>query len=89
METGRGVTGNEAIPARYSPFFFKEIPINSVNKDMLMTVDGIGPALADKIIDYRQRFGLFSTSTDLQNIQGIGPLRAARLSTALRFDEAP
>ena len=64
------------------------MPINSADKDMLMTVDGIGPALADDIIAYRRQFGPFTSSRDLLNLPGIGPKRAAKFAAAFTFTEA-
>ncbi len=63
------------------------MPINSANKEMIMTVDGIGPALADDIIAYRRQFGPFTSSTELLNLPGIGAKRAAKFSTAFSFSE--
>ena len=65
------------------------MPINSADKEMLMTVDGIGPALAEDIIAYRRQFRRFSDSSDLLNIPGIGPKRAARFAKAFIFTEEP
>ncbi len=79
--------GRGYVPAKYTPFFFESIPINSANKDMLMTVNGIGPAMAEKIIVYRQRFGPFKTNRELENIHGVGPKRAAQLASVFTFKE--
>ncbi len=46
-------------------FFFQSIPINMADKNMLMSVQGIGPAMADTIVTYRQQVGPFRKSTDL------------------------
>ncbi len=74
-----------SVPARYAPFLFKLIPINSADKDMLMTVNGVGPALADTIVSHRQRIGPFRNSLDLQNLHGVGARRAARLAIEFTF----
>lgn len=76
-------------PARHVPFFFQSIPINSADKEMLMTVKGIGPALAESIISHRQHFGPFKSLIDLTKIQGVGAKRAASLAPFLFFDEVP
>lgn len=87
LETGRE-DGHE-VSARLSLFLFAPMPINSADKEMLMTVDGIGPALAEDIIAYRRQFRRFSGSSDLLNIPGIGPKRAARFAKAFIFTEEP
>lgn len=88
LETGKG-DGMEAVSARFSPFVFAAMPINSADKTMLMTVDGIGPALAEDIIAYRRQFGRITSSTDLLNLPGIGPKRAAKFAEAFTFTEKP
>ena len=47
--------------------------VNHANFTQLTEVNGIGPVLAKKIIDYRQKNGYFKTLSELQNISGIGP----------------
>lgn len=65
------------------------IPINSADKDMLMSVKGIGPALAHDIVAYRKQVGPFRNGRDLLNLKGIGPKRADKFATAFTFNEAP
>jgi len=81
--------GDGPVPAHYTPFFFLPVPINSADKELLMTIKGIGPALADTIVSYREQFGPFKNSLDLQNLHGIGARRAASLTTELTFIEVP
>ncbi len=82
-------TEKESVPARYTPFLFKLIPINGADKDMLMTVNGVGPALADTIVSYRKKVGPFTSSRDLQNLRGVGARRAAKLAIEFTFVEDP
>ena len=77
------------LPAAHAPFFFQAIPINSADKEMLMTVKGIGPTLAESIIAYRENFGPFKSIEDLTKIPGVGTKRAASLAPFLLLDEAP
>ncbi len=78
-----------ALPAVHAPFFFQAIPINSADKEILMTVKGIGPALADSILAHRQNVGPLLSLDDLAKIPGMGKKRAATLATFLFFDEVP
>jgi competence protein ComEA len=50
------------------------ININTADVDALCTLDGVGPALAQRIIDYRRRQGPFRSVGDLEKIRGIGPV---------------
>lgn len=47
------------------------ISINFSGLDDLSTLPGIGPAVAQKIIDYRNQTGLFQHLEDLMNVPGI------------------
>lgn len=45
--------------------------INRADKTQLDKLPGIGPALAERIIEYRQTNGLFRSIEELRNVQGI------------------
>lgn len=49
-----------------------KVNINTANQTELETLQGIGPALAQRIIEYRQENGKFQTIEDIQNVKGIG-----------------
>jgi competence protein ComEA len=48
------------------------ININTATFQELQTVRGIGPTMAQRIIEYRQTSGRFATVDDLTNVKGIG-----------------
>lgn len=77
------------VPANHAPFFFQSIPINSADKELLMTVQGIGPALAESLMYHRKHFGPFKSIDDLTKIQDVGAKRAASIAPFLLFDEVP
>lgn len=47
------------------------ININTADKDMLMTLPGIGEKRAQDILDYRKQYGDFSRIEDIKNVKGI------------------
>lgn len=48
------------------------ININTASAEELETLPDIGPALAERIIAYRETHGLFKNVDDLINVKGIG-----------------
>lgn len=55
------------------------VNLNSADATALETLDGIGPALAQRILAYRAAHGGFRTVNDLQNVAGIGPKKFATI----------
>lgn len=49
-----------------------KVNINSADKSELDGLPGVGPALAERIIEYRQKNGSFSDIDDLKKVPGIG-----------------
>ena len=48
------------------------ININTADAQQLQALPGIGPAIAERIVQYRQAHGPFKTKEDIKNVQGIG-----------------
>ena len=50
-----------------------KIDINTATETELEALPGVGPVLAQRIIDYRTQHGSFTTVDELDNVSGIGP----------------
>lgn len=49
-----------------------KVNINAADAEALQTLDGIGPAKAQAIVDYRQSNGAFGSVDELTAVDGIG-----------------
>ena len=54
------------------------VNINTAGLDELQRLTGIGPALAQRIIDYREEHGPFQSVEDLLEVKGIGEATLAK-----------
>ena len=55
------------------------VDLNQATQRQLDVLPGIGPVLAGRIIEYRQRHGGFRSVSELRTVSGIGPKRYASL----------
>jgi competence protein ComEA len=61
------------------------ININRATLSQLDSLDGIGPVIAGRIIDYRRKNGSFLTIDDLQKVSGIGAAKFAQIKSKVRI----
>jgi len=60
------------------------VNLNTATLEQLDTLDGVGPATAQKILDYRAEHGGFGSVDELDQITGIGEKRLAALRDRVR-----
>jgi competence protein ComEA len=59
------------------------VSLSSATAEQLDSLDGIGPTLAQRIVQYRQAHGGFRTVDELRQVTGIGEKRMAALRKAV------
>ena len=61
------------------------ININRATARQLDALDGVGPVIARRIVDYRKINGSFLTIDDLQKVSGIGAAKFAQIKAKVRI----
>ena len=85
---GGGVVGGDdaptdiAIDAAGDPS--GPVNLNTATAQQLQVLPGVGPVLAQHILDWRSRHGAFTSVSQLQQVSGIGPAKYAALVDHVR-----
>ena len=74
------------IDGRKSLILGVPIGINSAAVEDLENLPGIGPKLAQKIIDYREIHGTFENLYELKNVDGIGEKKFSSIKKLISLD---
>lgn len=64
------------------------VNINTASKELLTYVSGLGPALAEKIVNYRAENGGFSSRSDIMNVPKMGKKTFTQAAGFLRVPES-
>ena len=64
------------------------VNINTASKELLTYVSGLGPALAEKIVNYRAENGGFSSRADIMNVPKMGKKTFIQAAGFLRVPES-
>jgi competence protein ComEA len=62
-----------------------KVNVNTAGAEELTALPGVGPVLAQRIVDFRQAHGPFKVLADLGEVSGIGPKVLAGLEEAVSF----
>jgi competence protein ComEA len=66
-----------------------KVNINTASVEQLTTLPGVGPKLAARIVEYRQKSGTFRSTQELINVKGVGEKNFAKIEAWLSVGEAP
>ncbi len=57
----------------------QKVNLNTANAEQLDRLPGVGPATAERILNYRDKNGPFKRGEDLMNVRGIGEKKFLKL----------
>ena len=63
------------------------INLNNATLDELITLSGVGPELAKRIIDYRDSHGGFRSVEDIKKVKGFGDKKFERLKDTIIVED--
>ena len=66
-------------PAKVGKETQEKIDLNRASRDQLEALPGIGPVLAERMLQYRQLHGGFQSPEEVKNISGIGEKKYAEI----------
>lgn len=72
------ICGDEPLP---------KVNVNDASKEQLMTISGIGDAIASQIITFRNENGIFYCLEDIMNVSGIGNATFEKLKDSIYLHE--
>ncbi len=78
--TAPGTTSNPSTAPSTAP-----VNLNTATLDQLDALPGVGPVLAQRILDYRTQNGPFTTIDQLQEVPGVGPKKFDSLKPHVRI----
>ena len=61
------------------------VNINTAGLEELQKLNGIGPKMAERIIEYRQNNGAFKSIEEIKNVRGIGDKKFEKLKEHIRI----
>jgi competence ComEA-like helix-hairpin-helix protein len=81
-------------PGFAHPFFMygegenvaEKININLASEEELVKIKHVGPVLAERIVEYREKYGPFHISEDLKKVKGIGDKMYEKIIAQIKLE---
>ena len=83
-EPDKTIDSAAALPEK--PETKEKIGINSAGASELISISGIGPVLAGRLVEYREKNGGFRDADELMKVKGIGPKSIEKILPQIKFD---
>jgi competence protein ComEA len=81
-ETDEATPGQETQPSSDG-----KININTASAEMLDSLPGIGPTIAQRIVEYRQDHGPFQKIVELTLVEGIGSAKLNQIYNLVKLED--
>lgn len=79
-------TATNPKPGTQSPPIPSIVELNTADSTLLVSVKGIGPSFAKRILDYRERLGGFHSVVQLKEVYGMDEEKYAALKNSVKAD---
>jgi len=63
-----------------------QVALNTASREELQTLPGVGPAIANRILAYRKKFGRFDELSEIKNVRGIGEKTYAKFEKLIKLE---
>jgi len=80
---GLSLTPAVTLAQKAKPPSTEKVNLNNATEDQLQTLPGVGPAMAKRIVEYRNKNGKFTKIEDILNVKGIGEKKFQRMKDRL------
>ncbi len=89
MSAKSGSGGRRSSPRKKPAAPSPAVDMDTASAELIESLNGIGPALAKRIVAHRDTFGAFGSIEGLGRVRGIGPALSAKLAPQVTFSRLP